>query len=369
MTTLPLPLIGLDGSRLARSQATGTETYSDRIIRGLVGHSDSAQWRVYVNKLPEVPLPADIEVRQLIAQRLWTHARLSREMQASPPDLLFVPAHVVPLRHPRTVVTLHDLGYVHYPKAHPRQQRFALDLSTRWSARAAHHIIVPSEATAYDVRSILRVPASKITVIPHGVDERFGRATAEDAEKARSRLSLGKPYVLALGTIQPRKNLPLLARAIALLVGRGHDIDLVIAGKRGWLSGEVMREIEACGLGDRFRHLDYVPHELLPGLIAGAECLAQPSLFEGFGLPVLEAMAAGTPVVAARGSSLPEVGGDAVLYFDPQSGVELADQIGSILGSDSVRDDLARAGRSRSRGYSWEACVNSTLNVLLDSVR
>ncbi|HVL24416.1 MAG TPA: glycosyltransferase family 1 protein, partial [Thermomicrobiales bacterium] len=263
-----VPVVGIDASRMHVAERTGTENYSDQIIRGLLASGAGWQWRLYVNApdgppaLPATTPPA--QVRAIPARRLWTHLRLSREMATARPDLLFVPAHVVPAIHPPTVVTIHDLGYLHVPEAHPPRQRRMLDWTTRWSAKVARHIIVPSGQTRDDLIRFHGTPEEKITVVHHGVHERFRFIEPASVDVVRETYGLTRPYVLAVGTIQPRKNLPMIARAMMMPEAAAGDIELVIAGKRGWLSDQVLRDLDASGLGRRLRILDYVPDRDLP---------------------------------------------------------------------------------------------------------
>ncbi len=320
-------MIGIDASRMSGRERTGTENYSDGIIRALIAEPAPWIWRLYFNGAgDDLDLAGrpNVEVRDIPSRRLWTHVRLSREVLAHRPAGLFVPSHVVPLVHPPSVVTIHDLGYLHVPEAHPRRQRLMLDATTRWSARVARHIIVPSARTRDDLIRHYRVPEGRITVIHHGIDPRFARERSRTDDGLREHYGLDRPYVLAVGTIQPRKNLPLLARAMRDI---DEDVDLVIAGRKGWMADQVLVEMEASGLGERLRLLDYIPDEDLPALYRHAEVLVQPSRFEGFGLPVLEAMASGTPVITTRGSSLAEIAGDAALFYEQDEEVDLARQI------------------------------------------
>lgn len=357
------PVVGVDGSRMTVGLRTGTENYSNQIIRSLLATDADWRWRLYLNT-PEPPpdLPGgDLDVRPIPARRLWTHYRLSREMLQRRPDLLFVPAHVVPLIHPRTVVTIHDLGYLHVPEAHPPGQRRMLDLTTRWSARMARHIIVPSARTRDDLVENYGTPGSRISIVHHGVDPRFEHITELGQQRVRRRFGLERPYILAVGTIQPRKNLPALARAVAAIQS-GHD--LVIAGKPGWMADQVTEELAKSGLDARLRLLGYVPDSDLPGLYAGADIFVQPSRFEGFGMPMVEAMAAGTPVLAAANSSLLEIAGDGARFFNADDADSLSGELASILASAGARQRMVTRGRARARQFSWERAAAKTRIIL-----
>lgn len=359
------PVIGIDASRMALRQRTGTENYSHHIINSLIaGDAADWRWRLYLNGNADsvhLASPDRFDLRDIPARRLWTHYRLSREMLVHRPDVLFVPAHVVPLIHPRTVVTIHDLGYLHVPEAHPAGQRRMLELTTRWSARVAHHIIVPSGRTQRDLIEHYKVPRERISIIHHGVDDRFRSIDATRETDIRDRYGLVRPYVLAVGTIQPRKNLKALADAMSLADG---EHDLVIAGKRGWMAEDVLSGLRAAGLGDRLRLLDYVPDDDLPSLYAAADLFVQPSRFEGFGMPVLEAMAAGAPVLCAGGSSLTEIAGTGAEFFQTEDPTSLPDAITRLLGDQDTRLRLRERGLAWSSRFTWERAAQDTRCIL-----
>lgn len=366
------PVIGIDGSRLSRKQKTGTETYSDAVIGGLVQDPTPADWRVYLDRYQtdsdRKTWPQGLDARTLIARRFWTHGRLSLEMATRAPALLFVPSHVIPAIHPRSVVTIHDLGYLHLPATHPFRQRHLLDLCTRWNAKVSVKIIVPSNSTRRDLIEHYRTPPDKIVVINHGVDDRFRSPSKEQITRVLEAHRLARPYVLAVGTVHPRKNLPVLARAVARLNSLGREVDLVLVGKPGWMAEEVLQEVLESGIRDELRRLDYVPLSDLPGLYAGATCFVQPSLFEGFGMPVVEAMAAGTAVLCASTSALPEIGGNGAEFFGPFDDQHLSRLIRRLLEDDNYRNELAARGVEHSKRFSWTKCIEDTRNVLLEAV-
>ncbi len=364
------PLIGIDGSRLGTPQRTGTENYSSEITKHLLDLDLPVRWRLYLNEAASSATfrqwSALAETRPILAPRLWTHGRLAAEIIRHAPDLLFVPAHVVPLYHPPTIVTVHDLGYLQFPDAHPAAQRRMLDLSTRWSARAARHIIVPSQATKRDLVRLYGVDEHKVSVVRHGVSPRFRPAPAQQVEALRSRLELDGPYILSVGTIQPRKNLETLAEALRLLLDQNTECTLVIAGKRGWLADHVLDRLSALRLGDRLRLLDYVSDEDLPALYTGACCYVQPSLFEGFGMPVLEAMSCAVPVLVSNASSLPEVAGDGAVLFDPLDAAALANALHDVLTSAELRAAMSERSLARSKEFSWQRAAKQTARLLLE---
>lgn len=355
------PLIGVDASRLSVGQRTGTEIYTAELLVAMAALAPPESFRLYLNSSQPPPdLPALGEPRCIPFPRLWTHARLSTEMIRHRPDLLFVPAHVVPLVHPRSVVTIHDLGYLHEPDAHPPRLRRMLDLTTRWSARAASRIIAVSESTRRDLIDRYGIAPAKIDVTPLGVSPSFAPQSRSETDRVRARYDLPARFVLAVGTIQPRKNLAKLAEALHSIP----DLPLVVAGKPGWLAERAMTDLaEPVRLG-RVRMLGFVPSVDLPALYAAATCVAFVSRFEGFGLPAIEAMACGTPVVASNRGSLPEVVGDAGLIVDADDREQMSQTIRSVVENPVLHALLREAGLNRASRYTWRATAEATLRVL-----
>jgi len=240
-----------------------------------------------------------------------------------------------------------------------------LDVTTRWSARVAGHIIVPSNATKDDLIHAYGVHEDKITVVHHGVSDRFGGVPGSTVDQLRTRLALPDRYVLTVGTLQPRKNLETLAQAVAMLNRHGTDCTLVIAGKRGWLADEVLERLASSGLGDRLRLLDYVADDDLPALYAGAKCYVQPSLYEGFGIPVVEAMSSAIPVLVSNASSLPEIAGNGADMFDPHDAPALSIALRDVLSSSDRSKGMAARALQRSTHFSWQRSAEATATILL----
>jgi len=361
-------LIGIDASRNVAQERTGTESYSLNLIRHLLALDTEHHCRLYFNRPPSHELRiTNYELRTMPFPRLWTHLRLSWEMARRPPDLLFVPAHVLPIIHPRrSVVTIHDLGYLYYPEAHRFLDRLYLDLSTRYNARAAIHLIADSSATKRDLIERYGTEPDKITVVYPGYDQTtFQPVRDEEAIEAdKARYGIADDYVLFVGTLQPRKNLIRLIQVFSNLQSPISNLQLVIAGKKGWLYQEIFRRVKELGLETKVVFTDYVPEGDLPALLSGARLFVFPSLYEGFGLPVLEAMACGTPVVCSNVSSLPEVAGDAAMLVDPLEVGGLAAAMERVLGGEELRAELIERGFQQARKFSWERCARETLNVL-----
>jgi glycosyltransferase involved in cell wall biosynthesis len=364
-------LIGIDASRAALLRRTGTEGYTWHLLRELPEVAAPHDLVYYFNHPPtpgDFPPHDRVRHRVMPFPRLWTHARLAWEMSISTPDLLFVPAHVLPWRLPRrSVVTVCDLGYLNYPDAHSWQRRWYLHWGTLYSARAATTVIAISDATKQDLVNRYHIPADKIRVVHLATGPEFRPDIPDDTiDNARVRYGITAPYFLFVGSIHPRKNLAGLLEAFASVVASyAGRLELVVAGQPGYRGNAIMRQ--AKGLPVRF--LGYVPGADLPPLMAGALALTFPSFYEGFGLPALEAMACGTPVLAANASSLPEVVGDAGMLADPHQPAEWAAAMRRLVDDEGLRADMRERGMARAAGFSWQRCARETMAILEETVK
>jgi len=373
-------LIGIDASRAMVARRTGTENYSLHLIRGLLAEGTEHRYRLYFNQAPQPGLfSRSADWRVIPFPRLWTHARLSWEMMRHPPDLLFVPSHVLPLVHPaRSVVTVHDLGYHYYPETHTLSQNLYLRWSTRFNARSAVRVLADSEATRRDLIDFYRIGEEKVTVVYPGRDET--RVPIRDPgliASACARYGVTSPYLLYVGTLHPRKNLVRLVQAFAFLLrsedagpgDSGSGLQLVLAGKKGWYFEEIFAQVRKLNLIDHVVFTGYVPDADLPSLLSGALAFVFPSLYEGFGLPVLEAMACGVPVICSDSSSLPEVAGEAALLTDPLDGEAWVEALRRVVADQDLRRTLARRGFEQAQHFSWRQAAKETLQVLEEAGR
>ena len=368
--------IGVDASRCLRALPTGTENYARHILNALLVLVEAAdyEWVLYVDREPDSQqFPwsqmAHATVRVLPRVRMWTHRALAREMRRQPPDLLFVPAHVLPCSWPPgsgppTVMTVHDLGYEYFPEAHKPLQRFYLQWSTRYAVRRAARLICVSEATRTDLIRLYGASESKLDVVYEG-DVHRRRPLADQGIAHRSALGVTRPYMLFLSTVQPRKNVERLIRSYTHLVQtQALALDLVLAGQLGWLSETIVRAARHSPAADRIHLLGYVDEDAAAALYAGALFFCYPSLHEGFGLPVLEAQSVGVPVMTSRHSSLPEVAGDAALLVDPEDEEDIAAAMLRLSQDEALRQDLVRKGHENVKRFSWPKAARETLEVL-----
>ncbi|MDM8528263.1 glycosyltransferase family 1 protein [Anaerolineales bacterium HSG24] len=368
-----MALIGIDASRAAKANRTGTETYSLELIKQFARlASPTTRLRLYT---PHPPQHADwpdsphVETRVIPWPRLWTHLRLAAELHQHPPDLLFVPAHVLPLSCPvPSVVTVHDLGYHFYPTAHRAFSRWYLDWTTRRHSRVATHIIADSEATKSDLVQIYQADSSQITVAHLGRDETLTRIDHQpQLEAVKRRYKINDDYLLCIGTLQPRKNLLRLLEAFSMVSRalENRQIKLVLAGGHGWLHDEIFARTEQLGLTEQVIFPGYIAEVDKAALLSGALAYLFPSLYEGFGLPVLEAMSCGTPVLTSRTSSLPEVAGDAALLVDPHDTQAIAIDLIALLTNPMLRERLIERGYQQIQNFSWSTTAEQIWQVLM----
>lgn len=407
--------IGIDLSVLAQ-QRTGIGNYAFNLVRALLDLKTEHEWVWFVSSGLTSPIPSSRggetgEVVELPKKLLpfWSaHVTYARIMKKAKLDVLHGVANMVPLgfnlgktslrritgalsprqgrvieRMTRSVITLHDLAIYKHPEWFPRGQWLSTKLIVPRSIKKADKIIVPSEATKRDVMELFGVAESKIAVIPHGVEERFYSSSVIASGTPRgspieialsSRLLVGTPrndnnkdYILFVGTIEPRKN---ITRLIEAYQGLPEEIrkeyDLVIVGKPGHIPLAPPHF-----KGEGVRVLNYVRDDDLPGLYQNAALFVYPSLYEGFGLPVLEAMAAGVPVVTSKGTAMEEVtspspssrGGACALLVDPYSVDQIRDAVAKLLTDPELRGVMGERGVMLAKGFSWGQTVQKTLEI------
>lgn len=367
--------IGFDGSRAFILNKTGTENYSYQLLKALSKIDQQNEYIVYLRPgvNPGSSWPWNFKFQTIKWWRLWTQGGLAIQTFIDSPDILFVPSHTLPIirkRGLKTVVAVHDLGSEYLPSMHKLKQRLYLSYMQRSQLKNATHIIAVSLATKDDLMKKIGIRSDKITVVYEGFDKNI----------FKPKNNRPKTYYLFVGTIQPRKNLVRLIQAFSLFVIRyslssnekrkaKNDLRLIIAGQKGWLSDEIYKLPGKLGIEDRVKFLGYVPDAKLPALYSEAIALTFPSLFEGFGLPILEAQACGCPVLTSSISSMPEVAGKGALYVDPYSiddivkGMERLQRAHTESG-EGYRQQLIKAGFENVKKFSWEKSARETLRVL-----
>jgi glycosyltransferase involved in cell wall biosynthesis len=284
-------------------------------------------------------------------------------------DLVHGPVNIVPLggRVP-SVVTIHDLAFLEYPEQYPPMQQRYLEMMTRASVRKACRVITVSEYTGLDVAARLGIPSRKIVVVPNGVSAEFyPRQGTGELDEFRDQLNLPDDFLLFVGTLQPRKNLAGLIRAFAQLPS-GERLPLYVVGGEGWMYSEIFDEVQRLGIADEVHFPGYAASETLPLWYSAATAFIYPSFYEGFGLPVLEAMACGAPVVTSNRSSLPEVVGDAGVLTNPDDPDDIASALSELLNDSDKRAALSRSGRERASTFTWNRTARETARVYRDVV-
>ncbi len=360
-------LIGVDASRITRRHRTGTENYSLHVLRHLLADDHANAYRLYLGEpLPPDLLPQTNKVTSKVIRmpRLWTQLGLSREMLRQAPDVLFVPSHVLPLVcPPRSVVVIYDVGHRFFPRAHGVAEWLYVEWAIRRHVRIATALLTISQASKRDIVRLYGADPARIDVAYPAVDELLRAASREEIDRVRHRHGLAERYVLHLGTIKPRKNLPRLVRAFAQ-ADLPRDAQLVLGGMTTFGAQAVERAIADSGVVDRIRRLQYVPDQELAALYTGAACVALVSLYEGFGMPALEALACGAPLVASNRGSLPEIVGDAGLIVDALDVSSIAGGLERAVNDADTAARLRELGPLRARSFTWQDAASVTHEVL-----
>jgi glycosyltransferase involved in cell wall biosynthesis len=370
-SSLPLS-IAIDAHSVGTGLA-GNESYSTNLIEALAEIDTTNRYTLYVTKTEAVERFRN-RWPHVTVRRTWPHTplvriplTLVRELRRHPVDLLHVQYTAPPFAPCPVVATIHDLSFEHLPQTFKRRSRMQLRLTVRRTARAAAHVLVPSEHTRRDIIETYNVRTERVSVTPLAAPEHF--APVEDEREVRRVRELYKirgDYILAVGSIQPRKNLARLIKAYSALRRARPQANLpklALVGKRAWLYDETLRAIEESGIKDLTVLTGYVSESDLPALYTGALCFIYPSYFEGFGLPPLEAMQCGTPVIAGNRTSLPEVVGDAGLLVDPFDEDALAQALARMIDDSDFRARSRVKGLERARQFSWRETARLTLQA------
>jgi glycosyltransferase involved in cell wall biosynthesis len=350
----------------------GNETYAINLIEALAQIDQSNQYTLYVTRQPAVERFTDrwpnFAVRLTLPHTPLVRIplTLSRELRRHPVDVLHVQYTAPPFAPCPIVTTIHDLAFEHLPETFNRRSWMQLRLTVRRTARRAAQIITVSEYSRQDIVKTYGIDPEVITVTPEAAHG-FKQVTDEDRlSGVRKTYGIERDYILSLCSIQPRKNLVRLIEAYSLLRRlrpEGKLPQLVLAGKRAWLDSETMRAAQRDELGADVRFIGYVADEDLNTLYSGATCFVYPSYFEGFGLPVLEAMKCGTPVIAGNRTSIPEVAGEAALLFDPFDVNSMVEALKRILNDVQYRATLSAKGLQRANEFNWQTTARLTLAV------
>lgn len=356
--------IGIDTSRVTKPHLTGTEYYSIEIIKAIAALDKTDQFILYSQKDP-MPrlgeLSANFKTKIMPFPRFWSQVRLSLEMLFKKPDVLFVPSHLIPLIHPKnTVVTLHDLGFKHFPELYSPKELVYHNWGMNFSVKHATQIITPSEYTKKDLIQNYAINPAKISVVWHG----FNKELFQPSNSPK------KPYILFIGRLEEKKNIVGMIKAYEILrKEQSIKHKLLLAGKPGFgyeniekalskVPSEIRKDIVLLGYVSEKQYVKYLQE---------ADIFLFTTFFEGFGMPIIEAFATGTPVVASNITSIPEIAANAALLVDPRSPLKIAAALSKIIHSDSLKKSLILKGRVRSKIFSWETAGKQTLEAIKKS--
>jgi glycosyltransferase involved in cell wall biosynthesis len=367
--------LAMRGSRSGLN--SGIARYCAGLIEAWIEDDGGHQFEVWISGAFEVPAAwrRNRNVEFHVAHGPWAgHKTLwelfagGRAATASACDVWFSTAHAVPLASPVPVVlSVQDLFTFSHPRFYTWKHRLVIGWALRRALRQADGLVAISLHTRAELASRFDIDERAVAVTPLGLGRQVAPIAPESVSVADLRaLGVGGgDYLLTLSTVEPRKNLERLFEAFALVAAQPERLDLrlVVAGRRGWKTAPIYRRPRELGLGDRIDFVGYIPDEDLPKLFARCRAFVLPSVIEGFGLPLLEAMAFGVPVAASDTGSLVEVGGDVPFYFDPEDSVAMAAAIELALAAERAR--LAEAGRARAAEFSWQRTAEATLAVLV----
>jgi glycosyltransferase involved in cell wall biosynthesis len=360
--------IGID-ARIVYYARGGIRNYTLHLLEALAKLDGATDYRVLHSRKERAPFVPGPNFR---AVPCWTpsHHRLERwalgaEIARLRLDLLHTTDFIPPaFGYRRSVITVHDLTFLHYPQFLTPASYAYYNRQIVWAVRRADHILADSFATKADLVALLGVAQERVTVAHLATDPSFHPMPAMEAARIAARYNLRPGYLLCVGTLEPRKNLPGLLRAYRLLLDEQvTDAPLVVVGGRGWLYQPIFECIQELGLRGQVHLLHNVPDTDLPALYNAAILLTTPSFYEGFGLPALEAMACGTPVVVSDRSSLPEVVGEAGLLVNPEEIEEIAGALARVITDETLRNRMREQGLAQAARFSWEQTARITLSV------
>jgi glycosyltransferase involved in cell wall biosynthesis len=356
----------------AMAQRAGVGRYTKSLVEHLGPFAESDELRLFYFDFQRkgVPFPVPGALQQAvhwcpgrIVQKAWKTINWPPyDWFAGAADVYHFPNFIrPPLTKGKSVVTIHDIAFIRYPQTLEPRNLVYLTAQIKQTVQNSDCIIAVSEFTAREIHELLDVPRNRIVTIHEGLPDGFTRPAKPFVEEARRSLKLERPYLLMVGTMEPRKNMAFLVEVFEKLTD--FDGDLVIAGMYGWKYEPILKKIIHSRRANRIRHLEYVDERFLPALYAGAELFVFPSLYEGFGFPPLEAMSCGTPVLSSTGGSLPEVLGDAAEFVPEYNSDAWAAKIQKLLTDKARRTELILKGAALVKTYSWDETAKKTWKV------
>lgn len=350
----------------------GSGEFCFQLLSKLSKIDTSNEYSVFLPVEPSSDMPKEKEKWKYVvfhSKKLWTLLDLSKKLKNYKLDVFFSPTHYLPLyTSSPSVISILDVSYLYFPNLFKKKDLYQLRLWGGCSIKKAKKIITISNSSKNDIIKMYKVNPDKVSVVYPGIKQDLGLKIKDlSMNDLSKKYGIKGDYILFVGTLQPRKNIVKLIEAFSLI--RNHkssigDLSLVIVGKKGWQFEDILNAPKKYNVEDRVKFLDSVSDENLPSLYKNAFCFCLPSLYEGFGLPILEAMQYGCPVATSSVSSLPEAGGDAAVYFDPENVEDIKKSLESIIQSSELRDKLIKKGYEQVKKFSWEKTARETLKVL-----
>lgn len=395
-------IIGIDGNEANQERKVGIGEYSFELIKEfekitnsknqILNNAEKIQFQIYLKDEPRPEMPKEGPNWKYIIvgpKKLWTQIGLPFYLftHFPRPNVFFTPTHYAPRFSPvPTAISVMDLSYIHFPELFAKKDLYQLKNWTKYSVENAAKIFTISKASRDDIIKAYTVQSSRVVVTYPGIKPSM-KDQVLSIKQLQEKYNIGGNYILFVGTLQPRKNIERLIEAFARIKGEGEkgdkdsgpdfakattgeqarmtkDLELVIVGKKGWLYEQILQAPKKFGVENDVKFLDFVADEELPSLYKHALCYVLPSLYEGFGLPVVEAMKYGCPVITSNVSSLPEAGGNAALYVDPLRVDDIAEKIQKVITNPKLREEMVKKGYTHSKQFSWEKAARETLDIL-----
>lgn len=370
-------IIGIDGNEANVEKRVGIGEYAYELLRQFESSRvQNLEFRIYLKNLPMGHMPKEREgwrYKVIGPNKMWTQFALPLYLfsekvrrpfrKGTPPQVFFSPSHYAPRFSPiPTAISIMDLSYIHFPELFTKHDLYQLVNWTKYSAKNARKIFTISNFSRDDIIKTYGKDPENVVTTYLGIKSQKTINNKQNMDELEKKFGIDGKYILFVGTLQPRKNVEKLVEAFSKI--KDKKIKLVVVGKKGWLWEGIVGAPERYKVTERVKFLDFVGDEDLPSLYKNATCFVLPSLYEGFGLPVLEAMQQGCPVLISNVSSLPEVGGDAAVYFDPENTDDIAKKIDQVLSDEKLRQEMIEKGYNQIKKFSWEKTARKTLEVL-----
>jgi glycosyltransferase involved in cell wall biosynthesis len=388
-------IIGIDGNEANVERRVGISEYAYQLLRQFSSFAEESEksgskvrFRIYLKSKPLGHMPkesAHWQYRIVTPGKLWTQWRLPLDLywNRPRPNVFFSPTHYAPRFSPvPTVMSVMDLSYLYFPELFNKSDLYQLRNWTAYSVKNAKKVLTISNSSRDDIIKEYAVKKDKVVAIHPGIKETISlKPHVFSMNQLKAKYGISDNFILFVGTLQPRKNITRLIEAFSQIVSndpqmnsnkldkdsgnsRMKDLQLIVVGKKGWLYESILQTPQNLGIEDKVKFLEDVSDDELSLFYKHALCYVLPSLYEGFGLPVLEAMQHGCPVITSKISSLPEAGGDAALYVDPGDIKDIAEKMTQVITNEKLRDEMREKGKIQVRKFSWEKTARATLDVL-----